>query len=182
MITATPATNDATLDAAQPARPMPSRRRSSRGGTVLGRISAAACLLLAAACGGEDGGDEAVAWKDMSFEERVEFMTDIVMPRMTEVFAEYDAKYQNMTCETCHGGDAVARGYAMPTPQITPLPATPEGFLEWVVDPAYPEREPFSTFMYERVTPEMAAMLEIPRFDPETETGEFSCHYCHTLE
>ncbi|WP_438021033.1 hypothetical protein WMF18_19060 [Sorangium sp. So ce315] len=182
MNTAAPATNDATSDAAQPAPPAPAGRRTSRGSSVLGRISVAAGLVLVAACGGEDGGDEHVAWKDMSFEERNEFMTDVVLPRMIEVFAEYDAKYENMTCATCHGSDGAAHGYAMPTPQITPLPTTPDGFLEWVADPTHPEREAFGTFMYERVTPEMAALLEIPRFDPMTEAGEFSCHYCHTLE
>ncbi|WP_437291791.1 hypothetical protein [Sorangium sp. So ce406] len=179
MNTAAPTTHDANTDAAPLARPAPSARQARSGDTALRRISMAACLALVAACGGED---EPVAWKDMSFEERSEFMTDIVLPRMTEVFVEYDAKYENMTCETCHGSDAVARGYAMPTPQIAPLPATPEGFLEWVADPAHPEREAFGTFMYERVVPEMAALLEIPRFDPMTETGDFSCHYCHTLE
>ncbi|WP_437641605.1 hypothetical protein [Sorangium sp. So ce854] len=182
MNTAAPATNDVTPDAARPAPPAPAGRRASWRSSVLGRISVAAGLVLVAACGGEDGGDEHVAWKDMSFEERSEFMTDVVLPRMIEVFVEYDAKYENMTCATCHGSDGAARGYAMPTPQITPLPGTPEGFLEWVADPAHPEREAFGTFMYERVTPEMAALLEIPRFDPMTETGEFSCHYCHTLE
>ncbi|WP_437738175.1 hypothetical protein [Sorangium sp. So ce1335] len=179
MNTAAPATNDANLEAARPAPPAHSVRGARRGSAILGRVAMAGSLFLVAACGGDE---EHVAWKDMSFEERGEFMTDVVLPRMAEVFAEYDAKYENMTCETCHGSDAVARAYAMPTPQITPLPDTPDGFLEWVGDPAHPDRERFGTFMYERVVPEMAALLEIPRFDPMTETGDFSCHYCHTLE
>ncbi|WP_437517593.1 hypothetical protein [Sorangium sp. So ce1099] len=134
--------------------------------------------------GGGDGGEpepEPVAWEDMSFDERTAYMTDVVLPRMTEVFAEYDAKYESMTCATCHGDDAVERAYAMPSPQIAPLPATEEAFLAWVGDPAHPERAEFATFMYEKVVPVMADLLQVERYDPETHTGTFSCEGCHTM-
>lgn len=106
----------------------------------------AACLFVAACGGGEDGEPEPVAWKELSFEERNEYMTDVVLPRMTEVFVEYDAKYADMTCATCHGDDANGGTYTMPTPQIAVLPSTEERFLEWVADPAHPDREKFGTF------------------------------------
>ncbi|XYI03530.1 hypothetical protein ACMHYB_28675 [Sorangium sp. So ce1128] len=35
---------------------------------------------------------------------------------------------------------------------------------------------------HDKVVPEMAALLELPRYDPIAGTGEFSCHYCHTME
>ncbi|XXY49890.1 hypothetical protein WME91_01915 [Sorangium sp. So ce269] len=182
MNTAGMATNDASTDAAQPAPAAISGRRARSGSTVVRRIAMAACLFVAA-CGGEDASEpEPVAWEDMSFDERTEFMTDVVLPRMTEVFAEYDAKYESMTCATCHGGDAVERRYAMPSPQIAPLPGTEEAFLEWVGDPAQPERAEFATFMYEKVVPAMADLLQVERYDAMTHTGEFSCGGCHTLE
>lgn len=36
--------------------------------------------------------------------------------------------------------------------------------------------------MYERIVPEMADLLQVPRYDPVAQTGEFSCHGCHTME
>lgn len=149
----------------------------------------AACLFVAA-CGGADDGEvdpvdgepDPVAWKDMSFEERTTYMTNVVMPRMKEVFVAYDAKYEAMDCTTCHGDDAVERAYAMPSPQIAPLPASEEGFIAWVSDPEHPERQAWTDFMFNQVVPEMADLLQVARYDPTTHTGEFSCNNCHTLE
>ncbi|WP_437841838.1 hypothetical protein [Sorangium sp. So ce1153] len=188
MNTVGPATNDATAEAGQPDRSPPPERRTRRTAAVLRRISMAACLF-AAACGGADDGEqeqgpepEPVAWQDMSFEERTGYMTDVVMPRMKEVFVAYDPKFESMSCETCHG-DGVASGtYAMPSAGIAPLPGSEEGFLEWVGDPEHPERQEWTNFMFDKVVPEMADLLQIPRFDPTTQTGEFSCQYCHMLE
>ncbi|WP_437339260.1 hypothetical protein [Sorangium sp. So ce394] len=133
--------------------------------------------------GGAGGGEpDQVAWKDMTFEERTAYMTTVVMPRMKEVFVAYDAKYETFDCTTCHGDDAVERAYAMPSPAIAPLPASEEGFLEWVGDPEHPERQEWTDFMFNEVVPAMADLLQVPRFDPTTMTGEFSCNNCHTLE
>ncbi|WP_438011706.1 hypothetical protein WME89_25545 [Sorangium sp. So ce321] len=186
MNTVGPATSDAMAEAGQPDRSPPPERRTRRTDAVLRRISMAACLF-AAACGGADDsepepGPEPVAWQDMSIEERTEYMTDVVMPRMKEVFVAYDPKFESMDCETCHG-DGVANGsYAMPSAGIAPLPGSEEGFLEWVGDPEHPERQEWTNFMFDKVVPEMADLLQIPRFDPTTQTGEFSCNYCHMLE
>ncbi|WP_437971941.1 hypothetical protein WMF04_22815 [Sorangium sp. So ce260] len=185
MNTAGPGTNEAMTDAQQPAHATPSERRSRRGSTAMRRLSMAACLFVAA-CGGADDGEQdptdgEPAWKDMSFEERTTYMTNVVMPRMKRVFVAYDAKYETMDCTTCHGDDAVARAYAMPSPQIAPLPGSEEGFLEWVGDPEHPERQAWTDFMFNEVVPEMADLLQVARFDPTTMTGEFSCGNCHTL-
>ncbi|MGK4008777.1 hypothetical protein WMF31_39595 [Sorangium sp. So ce1036] len=138
--------------------------------------------LFVAACGGEgDAPDvEPLAWKDMSFEQRDEFMEDVVLPRMTEIFVAFDASFEGMTCATCHGDGATDGTYAMPSPQLTVLPGTEEAFIEkYETDP---EHARWSDFMFERVVPEIASLLQVPRFDPMTQTGEFSCYNCHTLE
>lgn len=162
------------------------------------RILIGACLLAAACGDGGDGGTNAgggggagtggdsgtgaapTAFKDMTFVERYAFMTEVVMPQMTETFAAFDPKYESMTCETCHGDGARDGTFKMPTAQIAVLPGTEEGFLEWVAED--PERERWSTFMYEEVVPQIASLLQVERYDSETNTGEFSCHNCHTLE
>ncbi|WP_437581403.1 hypothetical protein [Sorangium sp. So ce887] len=188
MNTAGPAANEARTDTQQPAHVTPSDRRTTRGSTVMRRISMAACLFVAA-CGGADDGEvdpvdgepDPVAWKDMSFAERTTYMNNVVMPRMKEVFVAYDAKYASMDCTTCHGDDAVERAYAMPSPQIAPLLGEEE-FPEWVSDPEHPERMEWTDFMYNQVVPEMADLLQVARYDPMTGTGEFSCNNCHTVE
>ncbi|KYF97645.1 hypothetical protein BE20_37805 [Sorangium cellulosum] len=194
MNTAEPATNEARTDAQPPDHATRSDRWTRRGRAVMRRISMAACLFVAACGGADDGGaggagdgagggePDQVAWKDMTFEERTAYMTTVVMPRMKEVFVAYDAKYETFDCTTCHGDDAVERAYAMPSPAIAPLPASEEGFLEWVGDPEHPERQEWTDFMFNEVVPAMADLLQVPRFDPTTMTGEFSCNNCHTLE
>jgi hypothetical protein len=147
---------------------------------VIKRILIAVCLF-AAACGGEDGSEpaEQAAFKDMEFEQRMAFMQDVVLPQMTEVFVAFDAKFEGMDCKTCHGDGATDGSFAMPSPQLPVLPGTEEAFLEFAKDP---EHARWSQFMFEQVSSQMASLLQIPQFDPMTNTGEFSCHNCHTLE
>lgn len=142
------------------------------------RIWIAVGLFVAACGGGED--DTPSAWKDMSFEQREEFMRDVVLPRMKEVFVAFDAKFEGMDCVTCHGDGAFDGSYAMPSPQLTVLPGTEEAFIEkYETDP---EHARWSDFMFEQVVPEIASLLQVPRYDPLTQTGTFSCHNCHMLD
>jgi hypothetical protein len=142
----------------------------------------AACLFVAACGGAEDSSDpEPTAWKDMNFEQRVAYMNSDVLPRMKEVFVAYDPAFETMDCATCHGADGPTRAYAMPSPAIAVLPDTEEGFLEYVQDPEHPERAEWSTFMFEKVVPEMASLLQRVQYDPTTNSGDFSCNNCHTL-
>ncbi|MDI3287849.1 hypothetical protein [Polyangium sp. 15x6] len=142
------------------------------------RISMVVCLFVAA-CGGEDGDSAAppIAYEDMSFEQRVVFMNDVVMPEMKEVFVAFDPKFETMDCTTCHGNGAIDGTYAMPSAQIEALPATEEAFLEYVKDP---EKARWSTFMYDEVMTRMADLLQVPKFDHATAPNGFSCSNCHT--
>ncbi|WP_437670222.1 hypothetical protein [Sorangium sp. So ce131] len=139
------------------------------------RIPIALCLVVAA-CGGEDS--EPVAWKDMSFEQRYAYMEEVVTPQMSETFAAFDPKFEGMSCPTCHGAGATDGSYAMPSAEVPPLPDTPDAFLEYAMDP---EVGRWADWMYNTVVPQMADLLQVERFDPTTETGEFSCNNCHTL-
>ena len=150
---------------------------------VMKRISIAVCLFVAACGGEEDGGpdgeQEPVAWQDMSFEQREEYMTDVVLPEVRETFVAFDAKFETMGCATCHGDGATDGTYTMPSPQIAVLPGTEEAFLEYAKDP---EHARWSDFMFQKVVPQMADLLQVERYDPTTHTGTFSCHNCHTLD
>jgi hypothetical protein len=45
-----------------------------------------------------------------------------------------------------------------------------------------PEHGRWSQFMMDKVWPEMASLLKVKMFDPQTQMDGFSCHKCHTLE
>jgi hypothetical protein len=147
------------------------------------RLSMAVCLFVAA-CGGVDDGEtagepEPTAYEDMSFEQREAFMTDVVLPEMKEVFVAFDPKFEGMGCATCHGSGATDGTFAMPSPDVPVLPGTEEAFYEYVKDP---EHARWSQFMVDEVWPQMADLLQVTKFDPETGQDGFSCDNCHTLE
>lgn len=143
---------------------------------VLKHISIAACLLLAACDGGPD---EPTAYEDMNFTQRHAFMSEVVLPQMKELFVEFDAKYEGMTCATCHGDGASDGSYAMPSPQLPRIPASEEAFFEYLEDP---EHARWGVFMGEKVWPEMADLLGVPAYDPKTAPDGFSCTNCHMVE
>ena len=141
-------------------------------------------LALLAACGGgqktESKPPAGMAYKDMSFAQRKYFMEHDVLPTMKAEFAAFDARYQNMNCNTCHGEGSHDGTFKMPNPKLPVLPGTEEGFMEWVAKD--PDAAKMSKFMAETVTPKMAAMLGMKAFDPATHSGDFSCDKCHTLK
>ena len=138
--------------------------------------------LLVAACGnGQDNGPadtQPTVYAQMNHEQRAAFMSTVVLPQMTQIFAAFDAKYQNMSCTTCHGSGVADGTYATPSPQVPALPASEEAFAEYIKDP---EHARWSQFMEDRVWPKMADLLHAVKFDPAAHPDGFSCHNCHTL-
>ncbi|UJR82259.1 hypothetical protein [Sandaracinus amylolyticus] len=114
-------------------------------------------------------------WAELTRDERTAHMTREVLPRMTELFAAYDAtRYDAFTCATCHGEGAREHDYAMPNPALLPLhPTGSEGQHQTVRD--HPEGV---RFMYSRVMPAMQALLGAPEYDASTGEG-FSCYAWH---
>lgn len=142
---------------------------------TLKHLSIAACLF-AVACGAEQ---EPTSYQDMTFEQRHAYMSEVVLPEMTEIFVGFDAKYASMTCATCHGEGASDGTYAMPSPQIPRLPATEEEFFAALEDPEF---ERWSAFMHDEVWPEMARLLDAEVYDPARNPEGFSCSGCHMVE
>jgi len=127
-------------------------------------------------------GPPEVAWKDMTYVQRREYMKVAVMPKMKPIFRKFDAKtFADFSCETCHGKEASKRKYKMPSPDIHPLPNTPEGFqAKLKQEPTWPK---WTKFMAEEVEPPMGELLGVPVFNPQKpEKGAFSCGACHRLE
>jgi hypothetical protein len=127
-------------------------------------------------------GPPEVAWKDMTVEQRGKYMKAVVTPKMKVLFQDYDAGlFEKVNCATCHGKDAKARKFKMPSPELHPLPATPAAFQAALKKkPSWPK---WTKFMSEKVEPQMAALLGMVPFDPKKPNpAAFSCMGCHTLE
>jgi hypothetical protein len=115
------------------------------------------------------------AWTTMPHDARQAWMMDEVLPRMSALFTEHDAdRYAGFGCASCHGTDARAHQFRMPSPALPALYATgtPEQ-RQMVTD--YPEGV---RFMFNRVVPTMQTLLGAPDYDAATGEG-FSCYACH---
>jgi hypothetical protein len=109
--------------------------------------------------------------KDMSKELQIAFMKERVMPAMTPVFKEHDAKeFANFGCETCHGPE-----YKTPTQYLPALTLKDGKLTSFETDPE------ISKWMAEKVVPAMAGAMGMPPYNPETNEG-FGCGGCHAIE
>lgn len=125
-------------------------------------------LLAAAACARPAAAPAApVPWEAMSKEQRHEFMTVTVTPRMEAAFASYDRhRYPKLDCASCHGKTGEAQGWAMPNPDLLLEPSP------WNSGPApdaahAPSR--MDAFMAGTVATELSALVGRP-------SGCFACH------
>ena len=141
------------------------------------------CVTLVAAlatgCGARGGASARSspragnAWAGMTWEDRHDSMTFLVLPNMARLFQHFEGSaYPTMTCRTCHGPDAEAARYRMPhgLPPLDPA-RLPDGN-----DPD-PQRARLARFMIDDVTPQMAELLGVPQVDPSGHG--FSCFGCH---
>lgn len=147
----------------------------------LKNIAILACLLVTACGNAQDDGPpntKPTPYAQMNREQRTAFMSTVVLPQMTQIFTEFDPKFRNLSCTTCHGNGVADGTFAMPSPQVPALPASEEAFLEYVKDP---EHARWSKFMIEQVWPKMADLLQVDKFDQVAHPDGFSCHNCHTL-
>jgi len=131
---------------------------------------------------GKTVGPPAVAWKDMTFEQKRTYMKAAVVPTMKPIFQAFDAKkFKTVNCQTCHGADGADRKFKMPSNDIHPLPNTKEGFeAKLKAEPTWPK---WTEFMAQKVEPAMGKLLNVPVFNPQKPVeGTFNCGKCHKLE
>jgi hypothetical protein len=123
-----------------------------------------------------------VAWKDMTYLQRRDYMKAAVMPKMKPIFQKFDPMaFSDFSCQTCHGKDASDRKYKMPSPDVRALPDTAEAFeAKLKTETTWPK---WTKFMAGEVEPAMGALLNVPVFNPKQPVkGAFSCGACHRLE
>lgn len=112
-------------------------------------------------------------WERLSWEERHDQMTWMVLPNMARLFQGIrGTQYPELTCRSCHGPDGEANGYRMPNalPALDPERMLPPGGRY--------ERGHVSVGMADQVTPTMARLLGKPSYDASTKRG-FGCLQCH---
>ncbi len=118
-------------------------------------------------------GTEALAWKDMDRDQRMEFMGLTVLPEMKKLFQEADPEgYKDFKCQTCHGENMQEVDYKLPNGLFAlekpdPIPASKE----------YDEE--VTAFMMDKVVPRMAELMQM---EPVKEFGCFNCHEAETSE
>jgi hypothetical protein len=122
-------------------------------------------------------GPPAVAWKDMTKQQRGKYMGKVVMPKMKPLFQAFDPKgFADFNCATCHGAGAKDHSFKMPNPDIFVLPATPAEYQALAKD-----KPDWMKFMASQVKPEMAKLLGVPEWEPDhPDPNAFACFQCHT--
>lgn len=126
---------------------------------------------------GGGGGGENIPWAQRTPQQKGQFMNEVVLPTMRQLFQEFDAQeFAEFRCTTCHGANAREVQFHMPN-TLHPLnPAdmpTPES--------SDPEIARWATFMRTKVQPKMVELLGIPGYDPATQQG-FGCFGCHAMQ
>jgi cytochrome c553 len=119
-----------------------------------------------------------IDWEKMSASQRKKYMKTTVLPEMKKLFVAFDKKYKDMSCGTCHGGNAAETKFKMPNPELPKLPAPTDrqGFM------ALQQKKPEATkFMGTQVKPAIAALLNIDEWSMTNPKG-FGCYGCHTQE
>lgn len=141
----------------------------------MNRIFSLSLILISlTACTKDEVTDSAVEelppWGEMSAEQKGAYMATDVTPQMAAIFQAYDAEaYADFNCSTCHGTDADANGYAMPS-----------DFHDLAVPPPAAEDGETAALMYAEVVPKMAELLDMDVYDGSNDG--LGCYNCHTAE
>ena len=158
--------------ATEPASPAPAAAGSPASAAPASAVAPGAGPTESAPTGGPPA-----PWESMSKEQRKEYMKTAVLPQMKQTFVAFNAdRYKAMTCVTCHGDGAADGKFNMPNPKLPKLPASPAGFQKLMS-----EKPTMMQFMAMKVKPQMAHLLGMPEYTPESKTG-FGCFQCHTKE
>lgn len=135
-------------------------------------------LLLSPGCypkrvgpAGSDG--KALAWPEMTIEQRKVHMQRVVVPRAAAVFQDWRPdRYADVDCNLCHGPGAWVGNFSMPTAHLPRLSGT---VLLGPEFEAYPDT---TSLKLNQLVPEISNALGLKSFSIITRKG-FGCYSCH---
>jgi hypothetical protein len=111
-------------------------------------------------------------WKDMSREQRMDWMAVAVFPKMRQLFQAQDPeKYDDFACQTCHGLQMERVDFKMPNDLFALDKADTVAHAKEYDDKT-------TDFMLGGVVPEMAQLLGRRPYTIETGKG-YGCMGCH---
>jgi hypothetical protein len=135
-----------------------------------------------------------------SQEDIIRFMETDVMPWARGAFGRLKGGADRVTCETCHGAHAVARGWRMPAVAALPQPDVRERGLETQANIdaqirnaiygylAESDNQVKAGYMREVIVPGIARILRRPPYD-FTQSYEYNrsrralgCYHCHQVQ
>lgn len=137
----------------------------------------AAMFVFGSACAGAPSeavapGNASAMWsRELTKQDKVVFMKQNVVPRLSAVFQGHDAaRYSRFGCITCHG----------------PQNKDPHDYLPRLVvkdgmPTAFTDKPEIAKFMATEVVPKMADALGVAPFDLKTKQG-FGCAGCHAMD
>ena len=141
--------------------------------------SAAPTSSAPSSSGASSGGTSATAsinWDAMSHDQKLDYMKNTVLPKMKGEFQAADAtRFAKFTCKTCHGKAANDGTFKMPSADLPKLDATNNFAKHQAKTPD------ILHFMFDKVEPDMAALIGEKPFDMKTMQG-FGCFNCHTKQ
>jgi len=124
-----------------------------------------------------DGEVAPLAFDDMDFEQKKTFMKETVLPKMKELFREFDpVEYADLKCSACHGNDMQSKKFEMPNKLTALDPMNMPSVNSMDADEAA-----YAKFMQDKIVPTMREFLGRKPFDPATGEG-FGCFSCHTMK
>lgn len=114
-------------------------------------------------------------WDRWSHDQKLAYMKSTVMPRMGDVFHDFDAKkFSEPKCTLCHGAGVQDGTFKMPNPALPKLDMTPGGMKA-----LKSKHSKIFALMTRQVVPTMASLLGEQPYDRKTGQG-FGCLECHT--
>jgi hypothetical protein len=129
--------------------------------------------------GAEAAAEAWAPFDEMDHETKGRYMAEVVMPVMNEVFAAAPASDRlptEVSCETCHGDDAMEVGFVMPNTLYPLVPQEIAGMFTSEDE----ELAAISIYMAGPVEHRMAELLGRQPYDVETGEG-FGCLGCHAV-
>ena len=118
-----------------------------------------------------DGGR--LTWVEMNVEQRKAHMRRVILPQAVTIFRSWrPERYAQVDCTLCHGLDAYAGDFRMPTSYLPRLSG------DLLLGTEFAKHPDTTRLKLDRLVPAMADSLGLKNFSIITRSG-FGCYSCH---